>query len=54
MEIIDAVPSMECPQCKTRLQVRAYMPATETLPAVAGYWCEHCKNEITVEIDPED
>jgi hypothetical protein len=51
---IDTVPSMECQQCKMRLQVRAYMPATDTLPAVAGYWCEDCQKETTVEIDLED
>lgn len=51
---IDTVPSMECPHCQARLQVRAYMPATETLPAVAGYWCEDCQKETTVEVDQAD
>jgi hypothetical protein len=54
MECIDAVPSMECPKCKTRLQVRAYLPPTDELPAVAGYWCEDCQTETTVEIDQFD
>ena len=54
MDLIDTVPAMECPQCKARLQVRAYLPALDALPAVAGYWCDDCQKETTVEIDTEE
>jgi DNA-directed RNA polymerase subunit RPC12/RpoP len=51
---IDTLPLMECPHCKTRLRIPAYIPATDTLPADAGYWCEDCQKETTVEIDEAD
>jgi transposase-like protein len=54
MDFVDTVPAMECPKCKARLRVKAYMPATDTLPAVAGYWCDDCQKEATVEIDQHD
>ena len=51
MDTVDTAPVINCPQCKARLQIRAYLPPTDTLPAVAGYWCEDCQNETTMEID---
>lgn len=51
---IDIVPAMDCSRCNARLQVRAYLPASGELPAVAGYWCNDCQNETTVELDPDD
>jgi hypothetical protein len=48
---MDDVPVMDCPACKARLRVRAYLPPTDTLPAIAGYWCEDCQKETTLEID---
>ncbi|MFN3351771.1 hypothetical protein [Pseudorhodoplanes sp.] len=48
---IDAVPAMDCPHCKQRMSVRAYLPRSGALPAVAGYWCEACRQEFTIEID---
>lgn len=54
MDFVDTVPAMECPQCKTRLQVKAYLPASGELPAVAGYWCDDCQKETTIEIDTHE
>jgi transposase-like protein len=53
MDTVDTVPAMHCPKCKARLQVRAYLPPTDTLPAVAGYWCEDCQDQTMVELDSE-
>lgn len=54
MDTIDAIPAMDCPACKARLQVRAYLPVSGPLPAVAGYWCDDCQRETTVEIDQQE
>lgn len=54
MDPLDTVPAMDCAKCQAILQARAYLPPTEILPAVAGYWCEDCQIETTVEIDRDD
>jgi hypothetical protein len=54
MNTIDTIPAMDCADCNARQQVRAYLPATAALPAVAGYWCDDCRKETTVEIDVWD
>jgi hypothetical protein len=50
---LDTVPARNCPQCNARLRVRAYLPAQGSLPAVAGYWCDDCQKEETVELDDQ-
>lgn len=54
MDDIDVIPGEECPVCRDRMIVRAYLPANGELPAVAGYWCEKCQKELTMEIDLDD
>ncbi len=51
---IDVVPARACSQCNARLQLRAYLPASGQLPAVAGYWCDDCQKEETIELDQPD
>ncbi|MFN3347338.1 hypothetical protein [Pseudorhodoplanes sp.] len=54
MDQIDVIPGESCPVCQERMMVRAYLPANGELPAVAGYRCEKCQKEVTLEIDRDD
>lgn len=51
---VDVVPARDCALCGVRLQIRAYLPAAGDLPAVAGYWCDDCQKDETVELDQSD
>lgn len=47
----DAVQSMLCPDCECQMRLKAHLPPTDILPGVAGYWCDECKKDLTIEID---
>lgn len=46
-------PPLPCPRCGKLMTLAARLPATNDLPAVAGYWCADCKVEQTIEEDAE-
>jgi transposase-like protein len=49
----DVAQSMICPDCGHEMRLKAHLPPTDTLPAVAGYWCDECRKDLTIEIDAE-
>lgn len=46
-------PLLSCSDCSRPMQLRAYLPPTGSLPGVAGYWCDDCNKELTIETDEQ-
>lgn len=53
MTDVIAAPALACPDCKQQMQLKAFLPPTGSLPGVAGYWCDDCKKELTIETDED-
>lgn len=53
MKDVELAPSMCCPDCGRQMTPKVFLPSTDNLPGVAGYWCGECNKEVTIEIDDD-
>jgi hypothetical protein len=44
-------PPPKCPTCDRPMRLAASLPAEDGLPAVAGFRCDVCNTETTLEIE---
>ena len=43
--------ALHCPKCEQQMELVASLAAECGFPAVDGFWCEQCDEELTREVE---